>query len=245
MQTHFATVSREGIAAMEPQIRPYVRRTPQLDLDGILLKLESMQVSGFVQSAWRVRESRHARDSACRRGRRFRRQSRRGGCVRGNATRFRRAESTFRIFRRRQKSSAFARPAPSWSLSRVCIPMRYACSIADAADARRDGWFTPSIKWRRFWVPARSAKNWKRRGPVRHRAGTGRRRWTDRRHKRVVRRARAHRRRRTRGRADTGLGAARRPTGASTNRQHRQRFAGCRSARRADLSDRPSALSSA
>ena len=50
MQTHFATVSREGIAAMEPLIRPYVRRTPQLDLDGILLKLESMQVSGSFKA---------------------------------------------------------------------------------------------------------------------------------------------------------------------------------------------------
>ncbi|MGA7570434.1 MAG: threonine/serine dehydratase [Candidatus Aquilonibacter sp.] len=50
MQTHFATVSREGIAAMEPLIRPYIRRTPLLDLDGVALKFESMQVSGSFKA---------------------------------------------------------------------------------------------------------------------------------------------------------------------------------------------------
>lgn len=50
MQTHFATVSGDGIAAMEALIRPYVRRTPALDLDGVLLKLESMQVSGSFKA---------------------------------------------------------------------------------------------------------------------------------------------------------------------------------------------------
>ena len=50
MQTHFATVNREGIAAMEPLIRPYIRRTPLFDLDGVVLKLESMQVSGSFKA---------------------------------------------------------------------------------------------------------------------------------------------------------------------------------------------------
>jgi len=35
---------------MEPLIRPYIRRTPVLDLDGTLLKLELMQVSGSFKA---------------------------------------------------------------------------------------------------------------------------------------------------------------------------------------------------
>lgn len=50
MQTHFTMVSREGIGAMEPLIRRYIRRTPMLDLDGVLFKLESMQVSGSFKA---------------------------------------------------------------------------------------------------------------------------------------------------------------------------------------------------
>jgi threonine dehydratase len=50
MQTHFATVSRADITAMEPFIRPHIRRTPLLDLDGVLLKLESMQVAGSFKA---------------------------------------------------------------------------------------------------------------------------------------------------------------------------------------------------
>jgi threonine dehydratase len=50
MPPRFSTVDRDGIAAMEPIIRPYIRRTPLLDLDGTLLKLESMQVAGSFKT---------------------------------------------------------------------------------------------------------------------------------------------------------------------------------------------------
>jgi threonine dehydratase len=50
MQTQFTTVSREGIAAMEVLIRPYIRRTPVLDLDGVFLKLECQQVAGSFKA---------------------------------------------------------------------------------------------------------------------------------------------------------------------------------------------------
>jgi len=43
-------VDRDGIAAMEPRIRPYIRRTPLLELDGIVLKLELQQVSGSFKA---------------------------------------------------------------------------------------------------------------------------------------------------------------------------------------------------
>jgi threonine dehydratase len=44
------SIDRDGIAAMEPRIRPYIRRTPLLDLDGIALKLELTQVSGSFKA---------------------------------------------------------------------------------------------------------------------------------------------------------------------------------------------------
>ncbi len=44
MQT--SSIDRAGIAAIEPRIRPYIRRTPVLDMDGIALKLEFLQHSG-------------------------------------------------------------------------------------------------------------------------------------------------------------------------------------------------------
>jgi threonine dehydratase len=43
-------IDREAIAAIEPSIRPYIRRTPLYDVDGTLLKLESMQVSGSFKA---------------------------------------------------------------------------------------------------------------------------------------------------------------------------------------------------
>ncbi|HTV92144.1 MAG TPA: threonine/serine dehydratase [Verrucomicrobiae bacterium] len=43
-------IDREGIAAMEPSIRPYIRNTPVLDLDGTLLKLELLQVAGSFKA---------------------------------------------------------------------------------------------------------------------------------------------------------------------------------------------------
>jgi len=43
-------VDRDGIAAMEPRIRPYIRRTPLLELNGIVLKLELQQVSGSFKA---------------------------------------------------------------------------------------------------------------------------------------------------------------------------------------------------
>jgi threonine dehydratase len=44
------SIDRDGIAAMEPRIRPYIRRTPLLELDGIVLKLELMQASGSFKA---------------------------------------------------------------------------------------------------------------------------------------------------------------------------------------------------
>jgi threonine dehydratase len=44
------SIDRDGIAAMEPHIRPYIRRTPLLDLDGVTLKLELQQVSGSFKA---------------------------------------------------------------------------------------------------------------------------------------------------------------------------------------------------
>jgi threonine dehydratase len=43
-------LNREGIAAMEPLIRPYIRNTPVLDLEGTLLKLECLQVAGSFKA---------------------------------------------------------------------------------------------------------------------------------------------------------------------------------------------------
>jgi threonine dehydratase len=43
-------LNREGIAAMEPLIRPFIRNTPVLDLDGTLLKLECLQVAGSFKA---------------------------------------------------------------------------------------------------------------------------------------------------------------------------------------------------
>jgi threonine dehydratase len=44
------SIDRDGIAAMEPRIRPYIRRTPLFDLDGVTLKLELMQASGSFKA---------------------------------------------------------------------------------------------------------------------------------------------------------------------------------------------------
>lgn len=44
------SIDRDEIAAMEPHIRPYIRRTPLLELDGVLLKLELQQVSGSFKA---------------------------------------------------------------------------------------------------------------------------------------------------------------------------------------------------
>ena len=43
-------IDREGIAAMEPYIRPYIRRTPLLEFDDVALKLELQQVSGSFKA---------------------------------------------------------------------------------------------------------------------------------------------------------------------------------------------------
>ena len=45
-----ASVDRAGILAIEPIIRPYIRRTPVLDLDGVTLKLEYLQHSGSFKA---------------------------------------------------------------------------------------------------------------------------------------------------------------------------------------------------
>ncbi len=50
MQAQNEEATREGIAAVEPLIRPYVRRTPVLDVDGVAVKIESMQVSGSFKA---------------------------------------------------------------------------------------------------------------------------------------------------------------------------------------------------
>jgi threonine dehydratase len=44
------SIDRDGIAAMEPRIRPHIRRTPLLELDGVMLKLELHQVSGSFKA---------------------------------------------------------------------------------------------------------------------------------------------------------------------------------------------------
>ncbi|HEX8807018.1 MAG TPA: serine/threonine dehydratase [Candidatus Aquilonibacter sp.] len=49
-QTAFARIDRDGIAAMETHIRPYIRRTPLLALDGVALKLELHQVGGSFKA---------------------------------------------------------------------------------------------------------------------------------------------------------------------------------------------------
>jgi threonine dehydratase len=50
MQTKLSTVDPESIAAVEVLIRPYLRRTPVLDLDGVVLKLESLQHAGSFKT---------------------------------------------------------------------------------------------------------------------------------------------------------------------------------------------------
>ena len=50
MQTEFACIDRDGIAAMEKHIRPYIRRTPLLEFDGAVLKLELHQVGGSFKA---------------------------------------------------------------------------------------------------------------------------------------------------------------------------------------------------
>ncbi|MBV8637615.1 MAG: threonine/serine dehydratase [Candidatus Eremiobacteraeota bacterium] len=45
-----STVDRTGIEAVEPLIRPYIRRTPILDADGVTLKLEFLQHSGSFKA---------------------------------------------------------------------------------------------------------------------------------------------------------------------------------------------------
>lgn len=46
MPTEITAIDRAAIAAIEPRIRPYIRRTPVLDVDGVTLKLEFLQHSG-------------------------------------------------------------------------------------------------------------------------------------------------------------------------------------------------------
>jgi threonine dehydratase len=43
-------VDRDGIAAMEAKIRRYIRRTPLLEFEGLVLKLELQQVSGSFKA---------------------------------------------------------------------------------------------------------------------------------------------------------------------------------------------------
>ena len=50
MVTRNDAVSREAIAAAERAIRPYVRRTPVVEVDGLALKLESLQHSGSFKT---------------------------------------------------------------------------------------------------------------------------------------------------------------------------------------------------
>ncbi len=50
MQAQFDEATREGIAVAEPLIRPYIRRTPLLDVDGVAVKVESMQVAGSFKA---------------------------------------------------------------------------------------------------------------------------------------------------------------------------------------------------
>lgn len=44
------SIDRAGIAAVEPLIRPYIRRTPVVDVDGVTLKLEFLQHSGSFKA---------------------------------------------------------------------------------------------------------------------------------------------------------------------------------------------------
>jgi threonine dehydratase len=44
------SIDRDAIAAMEPRIRQYIRRTPLLELDNVVLKLELHQVSGSFKA---------------------------------------------------------------------------------------------------------------------------------------------------------------------------------------------------
>src|ERR1700760_3345921 len=50
MPTASSVVSRDQISATYPLIRPYIRRTPVLDLDGVMLKLEFLQHSGSFKA---------------------------------------------------------------------------------------------------------------------------------------------------------------------------------------------------
>jgi threonine dehydratase len=50
MVTLFDAVSRETIAVAERAIRPYIRRTPVVEVDGFALKLESLQHSGSFKT---------------------------------------------------------------------------------------------------------------------------------------------------------------------------------------------------
>lgn len=50
MQAESKSIDRDGITAIETRIRPYIRRTPLLEVDGVLLKLELHQVSGSFKA---------------------------------------------------------------------------------------------------------------------------------------------------------------------------------------------------
>ncbi len=50
MHTESPTIDHEGIAAMDAVVRPYLRRTPTIDVDGVTLKLESMQHAGSFKT---------------------------------------------------------------------------------------------------------------------------------------------------------------------------------------------------
>jgi threonine dehydratase len=50
MATKYDAVSRDAIARAERAIRPYIRRTPVLEIDGVALKLESLQHAGSFKT---------------------------------------------------------------------------------------------------------------------------------------------------------------------------------------------------
>lgn len=50
MPAETAVVDRAAISAIEPRIRPHIRRTPVVDVDGVTLKLEFLQHSGSFKA---------------------------------------------------------------------------------------------------------------------------------------------------------------------------------------------------
>ena len=128
---------------------------------------------------------------------------------------------------------------------------RYADALAASerwvVDLRRHGRSMRTIRWRRCSAPAPSAPSWRSRRRSWTRSRRGRRRRTDRRHGRVVRRRRTEA---PAGRCRAGAGAhahprARRgPSGRRRSRRHRGRLAGAAAGRRADVPHRADSTSS-